>query len=263
MEQYGLIRKELMTGIADAIRAKKKTTAILTPEQMAAEIEGIITGDDLPNVEATSFGTVTEFEYGILSGISGTDTSTSNWGTKIKFKANETLGVHGMRGFVGKGKTIYLGLYDSAGTLIKSTSVTASVTGWNTVYFDTPVILIAGNTYQMFGYCAGGGGQAYQIQKCTYNSKITYQAYGYGSSNQLPDNDSYSSNYTWSIPDILIGPPITESVVTEYKIQVTTITDIADEVKRITGASGTLSTAQIITALQGMAAQTTGVTEGD
>lgn len=47
-EEYGKIRKSLLTGIADAIRAKKNTTAIFTPEQMAAEIEGIVIGDDLP-----------------------------------------------------------------------------------------------------------------------------------------------------------------------------------------------------------------------
>lgn len=44
-EEYGKIRKSLLTAIADAIRAKKDTTAFFTPEQMAVEIESIVTGD--------------------------------------------------------------------------------------------------------------------------------------------------------------------------------------------------------------------------
>jgi len=42
-------------------------------------------------------------------------------------------------------------------------------------------------------------------------------------------------------------------VPSEYKVQKATMDGISDEVKRITGASGTLTTAQIKTALQGIA----------
>lgn len=47
----------------------------------------------------------------------------------------------------------------------------------------------------------------------------------------------------------------------EVRITKTRMTEIADEVRRITGATDTMTTAQIITALQGISTQTTEATE--
>lgn len=69
-EKYAITAQRL-TGIADAIREKKKTTDLLTPEQMVAEIRGIESGS--PSAAEVTFGYVNnvpverEINYSITS----------------------------------------------------------------------------------------------------------------------------------------------------------------------------------------------------
>lgn len=60
MAVYYKISAQRLTGIADAIREKKKTTDLLTPEQMVAEIRGIESGS--PSAAEVTFGYVKKTE---------------------------------------------------------------------------------------------------------------------------------------------------------------------------------------------------------
>lgn len=254
-EEYGKIRKSLLTGIADAIRAKKDTTAIFTPEQMAVEIEGIVTGDDLPNAEDVSFGTVgVTTEYGMTANTGTTYAKPGDNTMGWEFQLNEAIVVYGFRYRIAGSKIEHnLMLWDADGTLLASaTSTPKDFNSWTEVMLDEPVLLLAG-TYTVAAYTSGN--PMVKSNFVTFNDKIKnarsmYLASSYGKPT------TYDENYT-AVVDIIFGPPQTESTVNEYKIQTDTMTQIADEVKRITGATATLSPAQMLTALQGIATPTT------
>lgn len=249
MAEY-IIQGKTLTEIADAIRAKKETTAIFTPEQMAAEIESIVVGDDLPNAEEATFGTVDGYETGILSyGTLASDgSSTMTYGNK--FTVVKSFAVYGLRTMCSsKGNSeATLELWDVETSEVLG-SVTVTPTGteeWNNYQFAQPINLVAGKTYMV----SRRGLHMAKSSKtsCTFNEKIGSYSGFYSYSSTMPTQ----ADSGIFMVDVLIGQPITESVTTEYKIQLDTLTNIADEVKRITGATGTLSPAQIVTALQGL-----------
>lgn len=116
MADYGKISRAAMTGIADAIRAKKDTTAVLTPAQMAVEINGIVTGDNLPNAEDAYFGTTSSVETGYTTSqefkssnaISNNISYTSTHG--YKFSVNAPISFVGFRflnGDKGSSSTVF------------------------------------------------------------------------------------------------------------------------------------------------------------
>ena len=254
------IQSETLTAIADAIRAKKATTAIFSPAQMAVEIEGIVIDcDDLQNAEDVSFGTVNgDYEYGIS--VAKSDTTWLLYGTiyhGYQFTANQSFGVYGFRFCPNANKvpathTFYL--YDvTSGEMLATLSNNVSTAGsWLEFLLTSPVNLKAGNSYMVYAHNNNSGTTLIK-SKHTYNTKITYTRTMNSEANPPVDEDT---TY-YSAIDIIIGPLLTESVTAEYIIQTDTITSIADEVKRITGASGTLSLEQIITALEGVAVQST------
>lgn len=252
------ISGERLKAIADAIRAKKDTTAIFTPEQMAVEIESLdIMGNDLPDAEDNFFGTPGDAtEYGIENYFTASD---SNLGANVgyKFTVVKTMACFGLRAMFGgtKSTTRYLRLWDAeTQTAIETLTVTGSqeTDKWIEYRFAEPVNLFPGKTYavSMRGY------YLVMLQNpATFNDNLANAEYAAAATEDgCPTTPTTS---TAPAVDIIIGEALTESTVTEYKIQTETLTEIADEVKRITGASGALSPEQIITALQGIATPTT------
>lgn len=256
-EEYGKIRKSLMVGIADAIRAKKETTALFSPEQMAAEIESLAMGNDLPNAEDASFGTpgAGDEEYGITSWTS-TYYSAGGMGNKgWTFEVVETCSLLGLR--LWRWNSNYVKLWDSSGKLLATLSITSNGDiAWNSAYLENRINLMAGERYTVTAYCDG-----YQrpFTAISFNPKIKIIQgvfkQGYNTQNQFPT--SVQPDAIYNDVDIIIGAPLIGSEVTEYKIQTETLTDIADEIRRISGATGSITTAQMITSLQGIATPST------
>ena len=251
------ISGERLTAIADAIRAKKDTTAIFTPEQMAVEIEGIVTGNDLPNAEDVSFGTVEEVkEYGMTvntDGLSGmSNYNTVGW----EFHTVEPIAVYGFRyrGSAYNNYNVKFSLWDESGNLLASTGSVTPVTGaWAEWMLDEQVTLPTGQKYTVAVY--GYNVKTVKKANVVFNSKIKN-----ASAKTLPDSFGkpiYDDTTFVPVVDIIFGLAQTETPVTEYKVQTATMNQISDEVKRITGATNKLTTEQIINALQGIEAQTT------
>ena len=259
MAEYGKIRKDLMTAIADAIREKKDTTAILTPAQMAVEIDGIVTGDDLPNAEDVYFGNPpVTYEYG-LPGITDqtltAKVATGEYG--YAFAPNTNFAVYGFR-YSGGAYVSQVSLWD--GTTQQAIAVKSANgnSGWQEIFLDSPVNVLSGHEYAVTVQTASG--EKYLIftyEASVVNSKMKKNQNRYSTSRGAYPSLNLSVNNPLAAVDIIIGPPLTESVTTEYKVQADTMTSIADEVIRITGATETMTTAEIITALQGVAVQTT------
>lgn len=255
-EEY-TIQGETVDNIAKAIQTKKDTTAIFTPAQMVAEIESIVDASTMPNAEDSYFGTLENAcEYGLLSD-SFSESAHSGTNKGYKFTMVETVACFGIRAMFSDSEASNRYLYlwdDETQTIIEKLTVVSSVVDeWVEYRFSNPVNLLAGKTYvvsirglSLRYYSSGGGG--------TFNAKLKLVGW-----RNAESADAYPTKtlYARYAVDIIIGPVITESVVTEYKIQLEALTDIADEVNRITGMSGQRTIAEVITALQSVAAQTT------
>ena len=244
-----------LTAIADAIRAKKETTALFSPEQMAAEIESLAMGNDLPNAEDAFFGTVSdeeyEAEYGLIYNSSVFAYSSKIYGG-YKFTPNASFSLNGFRikDTSAKNQTP-LALWDENGKKIAEVKVNSVKNAWTEGLLDEPINVFAGKTYTVSANWVNGRVAASSI---TANDKITViegvcDAY---TSMDIDTPPTTTSTYFWGLVDIIIGKPIIGSTPNEYKVQTDTMTSIADEIKRIAGATSTLSPAQIITALQNL-----------
>ena len=238
------IREESLVAIADAIRAKKETTALFSPEQMAAEIESLAMGNDLPNAEDDYFGTQNGYEYGLLSGTFG-QSFTQDLNMGMVFTPTETFGFYGFRVYsCQSGASIVMNLYDdeTKETLATLTRTPDVAEAWVDYAIAEPINLIAGKQYMVAyrtKYWKKGNSDF------TYNSKITFSKYLYYYESSYPQWPCHNAGV-----DMLIGEVIGASVTPEYKIQLETITEIADEIRRISGVTGTISPSQMIALLK-------------
>ena len=251
MGQQYIIQEESLVAIADAIREKKQTTALFSPEQMAAEIASLAMGNDLPNAEEATFGTVDGYETGILSygTLTSDGSSTMTYGNK--FTVVESFAVYGLRTMCSsKGNSeATLELWDVETSEVLG-SVTVTPTGteeWNNYQFAQPINLVAGKTYMV---SRRGLHMAKSPSKtsCTFNEKICSYSGFYSYSSTMPTRADGSI----FMVDILIGQIATESAPTEYKIQGDTMISIADEVRRIGGVSSQISIDSMIAILKGI-----------
>ena len=246
------VQEGTMIAIADQVRRISGVIGELTPEQMENSLLNVLPNDELPKAENAAFGEANDIEYGYTLthgtlGYSGLDRTIG-----YKFTVMESFAVVGLRIYTNgnSGKTWKLCLWKSDGTLLSSGTVTeTSVEGWLSFIFDTPVIVQPGEQYVVSGF--GSGNYHWRDSTINFNGKLTYVTSLYANGDTLPTSALTTMNYT---PDIIVGKA-TETLPNEYQIERETLDDIAEEVQRITGATTKLSIAQIITALQGIEAQ--------
>lgn len=238
--QY-LIRSDTLTAIADAIRIKKETTAVFTPEQMAVEIADIVSGDDLPNAEDYTFGTLEVVQSTAITATAPKIESNSGvkytWGWS--FEILENIALLGFRSYSNYyTKSHKLSMWNENGELLATAKLTTQKGAWVSVFLDNPVLLKPGK-YTIGDY--GNSTQLTNLAALGLDSRIK---------NAIPLNNTADGMPTdigtqYPVSDFIFHNAETESSVTEYKIQNETLTDIADEVRRISGATGVLTTAQI------------------
>lgn len=249
------IQGETLTAIADAIRAKKDTTAIFTPGQMAMEIEEIVTGDNLPNAEDAFFGWKSDaVECGM-----NPDTSTSGfypyglsaaWTVGYLFKPNRDIAVTGFRvtTYNNNNNTVSLWDYDTGEVLASCSITTVGVPTWIEKQIDSPVNLLAGKQY-IVGYYASHihyfqTNNKFSTFTQSVNPKITMVNGARNTSGHAMPTEF--RNDTVGCVDIMITDTITEPVTTEYKIQTETMNDLADVIREKAGVEETISPAQMI-----------------
>lgn len=254
IEEKYLIQGETLENIAVAIQNKKETTAYFTPEQMAIEIDGIVTGDNLPIAEETTFGNVS-LEYGRLTPTSFTQQSgTNKYSTGYKFTPNIAFAIYGLCGY--KLGTTYFQLWDAdAQTLITEVQAPSEASGMTDVMLPAPINVVPGKNYVVCVYSTSEAMTTFSTP--TFSDKVTAKYKGLSSSgrNVCPNYTNKLSSGVSGSANFIIGPVITESVIQEYKIQVETLDRIASEVQRITGITSQISLERIISALQAIDAQ--------
>lgn len=262
MDEY-LIQGETLTGIADQVRRISGVDGELTPEQMTTNLLNVTPFGEYPKAEEAEFGAENASEeYGIQAA-----TQYSYLPSKYvfgwKFKAKEAISILGLRFWdnFGGGYQYTMKLWNSAGEAVAGVQFAAEATRtWSQIeYFDTPVNIAIGETYtvsihltSIWESIAGSYGAKSEM---TFNSKITFVE-SVKNTVKLDTGfpgATYSSTYV-PLVDIIIGEVAAE-LPNDYQIARTTMDDIAEEVQRITGTTEKMTTAQIITALQGVAVQ--------
>lgn len=267
-EEYGKVKKSTMTAIADAIRAKKDTTAIFTPAQMAVEIESLEMVSELPNAEDWSFGSSSNaYEYGYPEGKFFQNTTNTSGNRKChKFLVNQDFGCYGFRTWLRYKYEYVLQLWDveKDSMLAELTVTPTEVDTWKDYMLASPVNLFAGKEYVMTAYTTTvGGAMWFRNDPSYFNAKITDMGTSAISDVEAPPSGMGTfSKYVYFIRPVtpIIGHLITESVIQEYKIQTITMNSIATEVQRITNTTSNLTTAQIQTGLESVVLQEKTVT---
>ena len=247
MNEY-LIYGETLDGIAKQVKRISGVDGKLTPEQMEANLLNVTPLGEYPKAEEAAFGAenVSE-EYGITITGSVSSTSQNNPRCYNNFTANEAFSIIGVRIYNIAGQSgMTVRLYDSSGQIVRQVEdVNSETKTWAEVYFDNPVNVAIGESFTV---SVKTDSNVTYISKSnvTLNSKVTYNFGNYTISNTLPTTGSTSSLY--GIGDIIIGEVAAE-LPNDYQITRTTMDDIAEEVQRITGTEGKMTTAQITTSL--------------
>lgn len=220
---YYSIKKDTLDDIADAIREKTGSTDTFTPVEMAEEIKSIMVGDNLPNAEDAYFGIVQgDYEHGY-----GDFTFTLGWGNASeslfygnKIRPNTAFAVYGFRHCALRAESSRtFQIWDlSTQTVLASLSTATPQSNnneWSEYYLPSPVNLEAGKDYAV----VSASTYHFHTKKNKYspppmNAKVTLvdKIRGRITSTSLVTDDYYGTT------DFLIGPPITESVTTEYKV---------------------------------------------
>ena len=250
-----------LSAIGDAIRTKTGKSDSLTLEQMATEIDGIEITEELPKAEEAIFGKEddADIETGIVTlGTINFESLTRTFYPFNKYTAREPLSIIGLRIYVIQNPASRtLSLWNANGERVRKTEqITPSVNTWTNAYFDEPVNIAMGES---FAISASGAyyPTSSDASNTTINAKVSFD----GSSEY--DYDSFPSTFRqykyWGIVDFLIGPARAE-LPDDYQITRTTMDDIAEEVQRITGETGKLSTAQIQDGLESVILQEKSVT---
>lgn len=256
MAEY-LIQSETITPLFDQIRRITETEDAMTFESATASLLNIVPGGDLPNVEESVFGdNDASVEFGITScGTIYNDNSPDYVG--IEFKAIEAVSILGVRIRmpVNGNESVYL--WNESGELVKEISgIEAIKNTWVQAYFTNPVNIGIGETFVV----STSGGYYYyaKVSEATFNSKLSFQNGRKGSKLGVCPSET-STTYIYGLIDVIIGE-VSAELPEEYQIARATMDDIANEVKRITGTTGKISTAQMLTTLQSIQLQDKSVT---
>lgn len=221
---------------------------------------------EFPNAEDAYFGTKEEMdEFSILSYSklsSSTDAQTLHIGNNVRI--NEAVSLKGFRMPGRDNATNYVKLWDAETLeLVASATITTKYSSSDNVWYESrlnvPINLVAGKTYTI-SLKTGSGDYEPMIQpgysNVTFNSKVTHlEGLKQGPDGVCP-TESFTNKYGFKriVISLIMGEPLNATVIAEYKIQKTTLNEIADEVRRIIGTSETMTTEEMVTALQGVTA---------
>ena len=248
-----VIEDETITPLFKQVKRIAETEENMTFEEAEQSLLNVVPGGGLPNAEESSFGdNDADIETGIVTlGTLSNSGSTMRQTTANKYTANEAISIVGLRlhpTSSSTARTLYL--YNENGEVVRKTEeITPVANTWTMVYFDEPVNIAKGESFVVSASKVQYIPKA-SVSDTTFNGKVTFVG-GSGGGGLFPSS-FYGTIY--GILDIIIGT-VSAELPDEYQIARTTMDDIANEVKRITGTTGKMSTAQIIAALEGMATE--------
>lgn len=252
-----MIQEETLTGIADQVRRLAESNAHLTPDEMAATLEGIDAGSILPMAEEHLFGNMKDVTEHAITGISSLQSGTTSlchvgW----KFEVLSPFSVKGFRMMNSANSTVssfepkLYRLSDSA--LIASASVTCAKQATADVMLDNPVNLRVGETYAVVVLNDNFPWQYWN--NVTVNSKMKVISGISAMESTNPTLENILSSTVDMLQGVIIpimGKPREENLPAQYSILAATMNDIAVEAQRLSSAEDKISMDQIVAALQG------------
>lgn len=210
---------------------------------------------ELPDAEDAYFGTDIEsggLENAILSGGSMTQSSSTNTRYGLRFTPAEAFEIRAIRVWISNWTkpSRKVVLHDSDGNVLFSVEDGNGAGGWNQIDLETPIVVSPNKTYTLYQNTYYYSGYNYDFSGTVFNSKLGTVVGATGANNNT-GTPTDTTLYCGSV-DFVIAP-MAAPAPEEYKVQRSTMDSIANEVKRITGASTVLKPNEIITALQGIA----------
>ena len=252
--------RNVITPLFDQIRRITETEDAMTFERATESLLNVTPGAELPDAESGTFGNDAASSQLGFSINEGRSVDVKNLGyskyVAATYKANEALSIMGVRVFLAyfrDYRSIYL--WNASGELIgQIDGITVQKNSYTDVYFSNPVNISIG---EEFTFSLTNETYSTRISKSyiSMNSKITFVQSNVDSSN--PPTGGTDTSYLYGVFCPIIGTINTVELPDSYEIQRTTMDDIAEEVQRITGTESKMTTAQIVTALQGIATPTT------
>lgn len=255
-----IIQGKTLTGIADQVQRLGRTDSLLTPAAMEAVLQGVKIGGELYNAEEYTFGAQDETTEYAVTNIKGFSRSNNDvtYSAGWKFEVLSAVSVRGFR-MKNSNYSSYTNftakLYRvSDSELIASASMVCARDATVDVFLDAPVNLTVGETYVV--YVRNNYWNYASITNVTVNSKIGFVNGILIKSDIVSDilATSEQLNEITGFIFPIIGDPINAGIPTEFKVQLTTMNEIANEIQRITGTAVKMSTTEIINALQGIEA---------
>lgn len=246
------IAEAILDAVARQIMRLTDSTEKVKPEEFEAKLESVCKGGELPSAEDAYFGmrdtglqeSITD--YGVPYNGSGT--------TGCQFTPLKDFVVFGVK--VLAKSTVYpnkIRLFDVE-TQEELLSLDAVGSEWVEIILNEQINLYAGKTYAISVY--NGYGCYFSPSETSFNPNIKYVG-GYYNSDEVATCPTNNSEKRICAAIVTLAPKPEENIIYEYKIQTTTLNDIADEVIRITGRSDSMSPASILSALQGIETVTT------
>lgn len=244
---YYAAPKSWYDGMAQQVMRLSETTSKLTTDAMLSALKGVEAGgEELPNAEDYAFGEEAVDGREAISFNSASGSLSTKYTFGLRFTAAEAFQIVG---FAYAKDGIYI--WDADENLVKEVSYTAN-SGTYTYELDEPFVVNAGETYTI-GSRFYNSHPYVNISACAFDAALgTVTAWVSRTGSLLyPENSTtYIPAITMTIASIAAED---DSVPKTYQIMLGTMTEIAEEVKRISGTElDKLTPAQIITALQGV-----------
>lgn len=247
------ISGERLKGFADQVRRISGVEGELTPEQMEANLLNITPLGEHPKAEEGTFGDDdASVEVGIASIVGSIKGYTYSKHLACAYKANEAISIVGLRLYnngTSASGVLKLYLWNANNELLAKVNDVSVTIGYADVYFDNPVNVGINETFIISTSKHKYGGYYSVSSGWTISGKITFQGSGAGDTNP-PTCTGTSTAYGICCP--IIGALSTVELPDEYQIDRSTMDDIANEIKRISGATGKITVDAILATLQGL-----------
>lgn len=238
-----------LAAIGDGFRSSRGTTDKYSLDEMAVLAAEPVGGEDLPSAEEYgSFGLAVKTEQ---YGITINDTSKISYyavgGTKYvysQYKAKEAFSLVGVRVYAVSGHTkhtLEISINETLKTTVNLTGGTVNT--WNHVYFDNPLTVAVGDVIKIYDSFGKDYPMFISTSYVTVNGMVEFVGGWQNSTTSI-----------YGIYDVIIAP-VQAELPDIYRIERTTMDDIAEEVQRITGTETKMSTAQIQSGLESVVLQ--------
>ena len=253
-----VIEDETITPLINQVQRIAESEDSMTFDEATEALLNVVPGGGLPDAESGTFGnddasSQLGFSINEGRGVEAKNLGYSNY-VATTWKISEALSIMGVRVFMAyarSNRSIYL--WNASGELIgQIDGISVQKNGYTDCYFSNPINIGIG---EEFTFSLTNETYSTRIPKSSIsmNSKVTFVQSNVDNSN--PPTGGADTSYVYGVFCPIIGTASTVELPDEYQIARSTLDDIANEVKRITGTTGKITIDTILTTLEGITAE--------